>query len=107
MKEIRKVYLSGKITGTDDYLERFNLYANRLKAQGYTVIDPARVNSNMPSDTTWNEYMKMAFTLLSQADTIYMMPGWEESHGATAELAFAWKYHKNIIFSEGLKDGEF
>ena len=46
-----RVYLSGAITGTDDYMERFARAQMLLQNEGYSVINPALVNSNMPSDT--------------------------------------------------------
>lgn len=98
MREIRKMYISGPITGTTDFEERFDSIEKRLRYMGYEVINPAKVNKAMPDSTTWDEYMKMSFTMLEQADTIFMMKGWEESPGAKAELAFAWKYQKNIVY---------
>ena len=105
MREIRKVYISGPITGTADYIERFESCEKRFRGMGYEVINPAKVNACMPESTTWKEYMRMSFTMLEQADTIYMMRGWEDSPGARAELAFAWKYQKNIMDEESA-DGE-
>ena len=66
-----RVYLSGAITGTDDYMERFARAQMLLQNEGHSVINPALVNSNMPSDTTYEEYMNMSFTMLSMCDAIY------------------------------------
>lgn len=105
MREINKIYISGPITGTTDYMERFESCEKRFRGMGYEVINPAKVNACMPESTTWKEYMRMSFTMLEQADTIYMMRGWEDSPGARAELAFAWKYQKNIVYERD-EDGE-
>ena len=80
-----RVYISGKITGTTDYLERFAKAEEKLKADGYAVLNPARVNACMPDGTTWDEYMKVSFTLLNMADVIYMLDGWRDSKGANME----------------------
>ena len=50
MKE--KIYLSGPITGTDDYTERFQKAEKELTRSGFSVVNPASVNSMLPEDTT-------------------------------------------------------
>ena len=92
-----RVYLSGAITGTDDYMERFAKAQMLLQNEGYSVINPALVNSNMPSDTTYEEYMKMSFTMLSMCDAIYMLEGWQKSCGANREYGYAYANNMNII----------
>ncbi len=85
----RRVYISGPITGTDDYLERFAKVEGELIEQGYSVINPARTNATLPIDTEYEEYMSVAFTLLDLCDTIYMMKGWQDSRGANREYGYA------------------
>ena len=84
-----KVYISGAITGTDDYMERFKAAEERLTREGMSVINPAHANSYMPEDTTYEEYMKVSFCLLEMCDAIYMLRGWEESRGANREYGYA------------------
>lgn len=84
-----RVYISGKITGTTDFMERFGSAEEKLKFMGYAVLNPAHANSYMPEDTTWEEYMKVSLTLLQMADAIYMLNGWEDSKGARQEYEFA------------------
>lgn len=102
MKE--RIYISGAITGTDDYMERFGKAQKELESQGYSVINPALVNSNMPEDTTYAEYMKMAFTMLDMCQTIYLLNGWEKSIGANMERGYAINKGKNIIHQDGTED---
>ena len=84
-----KIYISGKITGTTDYMERFAAVEDRLTEQGHSVINPARVNGCLPPDTTYEQYMDMCFCMLKQAEAIYMMQGWRNSPGACREFGFA------------------
>lgn len=90
-RTLKKVYISGPITGTKDYLERFERVENELPLihQGVEVINPAKVNANLPESTTWEEYMRMSLCMLSMCDGIYMMEGWQQSRGANLEYAYA------------------
>lgn len=95
-----KIYISGPITGTDDYMERFGAAEEKLTAAGHQVYNPAYANSFMPQGTTYGEYMKVAFTLLKMADVIYMLKGWRDSHGANLEYAYAKKKGYRIMEEE-------
>lgn len=80
-----RIYISGPITGIKNYIETFMAAEEKLSKKGYTVINPAKVLANMPEDTTWSEYMLLALMMLSMADKIYMLKGWENSRGARIE----------------------
>ena len=90
-----KIYISGAITGTDDYMERFAKAEKELTKQGYSVVNPAKVNAQLPEDTTYEEYMKMCFCMLDMCTAIYMLDGFEKSCGANRELGYAMA--KNMI----------
>lgn len=98
-----KVYISGPITGTGDYLERFSKAEVKLIKDGYSVINPARVNSMMPEDTTHEEYMKMSIAMLDICGAIYMMEGWEKSCGANREYGYALAKDYIILREEMLE----
>lgn len=84
-----RIYISGAITGTEDFRERFLEAEKELIAAGYDTVNPARLNDIMPKNATYDEYMKMSFELLGMCDAIYMLKGWEESKGANREYGFA------------------
>ena len=48
-----KIYISGAITGTDDYMERFEKAEKELAEKGYSVVNPAKVNAQLPEDTSY------------------------------------------------------
>lgn len=79
-----KVYISGPITGTDDYMERFKKAEYDLRRKGYEVINPAAVNQNLPESTTWEQYMEMSLCMLKMCNAIYMLKGWAERVPAPA-----------------------
>lgn len=93
-----KVYISGKITGTTDYMERFERAEKALSNN--LVINPAKVNAQLPEDTTWDEYMRMSMTMLKMCNTIYMLSGWECSAGASMEYDYAVEHNYKIIFEK-------
>lgn len=98
---MKKVYISGPITGHSDYMSHFGAATDSLREQGYIVYNPAAVNSMMPEESDYEEYMAIAMTMLSFCDTIYMLRGWQESRGANREYGYALAKHLNIRFEEG------
>ena len=95
-----KIYISGAITGTDDYMERFAKAEKELTEQGYSVVNPAKVNAQLPSDTDYEDYMKMSFCMLDMCDSIYMIKGWKKSCGANREYGYALAKDMIIMFEK-------
>lgn len=84
-----KIYISGKITGTHDYMERFKKAEDILVKDGWSVINPAEICSHLPKSTTYKQYMEVDLLLLGMCDAIYMINGWESSEGAKVEHQYA------------------
>lgn len=95
-----RIYISGAITGTDDYIERFKAAEHNLKQElsGVEVVNPAAVNAMLPTDSTYEEYMEMSINLLKMCDAIYMLKGWEASRGANREYGYAVGSRKVVIY---------
>ena len=93
-----KIYISGAITGTDDYMERFAKAEKELTEQGYSVVNPAKVNSQLPEDTSCEDYMKMCFCMLDICEAIFMLQGWSKSCGANRELGYAMAKDMIIMY---------
>lgn len=110
------VYLSGPMRGYRWYnFPAFDTAAWILKSYGYSVISPAEWDREegfnpflLPETTDWNEFpethskfvevAKRDLLLVCAANTIAMLPGWEDSMGATAELAVAKWLGLNVIY---------
>lgn len=95
-----RAYISGKITGTTDYMTRFGKADLTLKGKGFDVVNPARVCSFLPNDLTHDEYMSICIPLLALCGTIYMLKGYQDSDGAMEELKYAQEHGLDIIFEE-------
>ena len=99
------IYISGKITGTDDYENRFAKAEEKLKSDGYEVLNPVKAGKWLerhlaPKFPTWLEYMKQDIKSMMLADCIYMLKGYRESKGARLELFLAKILQYEIIYEE-------
>ncbi|NCB43268.1 MAG: DUF4406 domain-containing protein [Clostridia bacterium] len=94
-----KIYIAGRIRGNEHYIEQFGKAEEALKAQGHIVLNPA----HNPEGMTRLEYMKIDIPLLSIADTIYLLKGWQQSEGACLERHYAEYTGKAIVEEEQLK----
>lgn len=100
----KKIYISGKITGTDDYMQRFENAERELQEvyPGASVVNPAKVNAALPIDTTYEQYMDMSFVMLGMCDAIYFLKGWEKSSGAIREQAKASELGIKLLYEKKL-----
>lgn len=92
----RTVYLSGPMTGCPDLnYPAFFAAESFAQAQGFLPINPAR---DAPEGWTWTQYMRRSLRLLTDADEIWMLPGWEQSRGARLEHTVAAGLELRIRF---------
>jgi hypothetical protein len=89
-----KIYLAGKITGDENYKEKFDKRAAAMTELGNAVMNPAI----LPAGFEYEEYMKICLSMIDAVDTVALFPDWKESSGATREHEYALENHKNIIF---------
>ena len=93
-----KIYISGAISNTDDYMERFAKADKELTDKGWSVVNPAKVNAQLPEDTSYEQYMKMCFCMLDMCIAIYMLKDWEKSCGSNRELGYAMAKDMIIMY---------
>lgn len=85
---MKRIFLSGPMSGLPELnYPAFNLAADRLRAAGHTVSNPAE--NHPPHCGSWLGYMRLAVTQLAQCDMVVMLPGWRNSRGAMVERALA------------------
>ncbi len=82
------VYISGPMTGHPGYNRpAFHAMANKLRARGYEVLNPAEVE--LDASATWGDYLRKNLQMLVTVQEVCMLPGWQESKGAVLEVAIA------------------
>ena len=91
-----RIYISGGISGVENYKEKFNAAQKELKEQGHEVINPSAFDELLPN-LTYEEFMKFDIFLLNMCDAIYMLKGWEKSRGANREYGYALASDKIIV----------
>lgn len=83
-----KVYIAGPMTGLPDYNRpAFHEAAHLLAGRGHFPLNPADVTLNEAA--LWLDYMRATTRLLTQADAVCVLPGWEKSRGACVEVLWA------------------
>lgn len=94
-----RIYISGKVSGTDDYVERFRSAEMILEERGMDVVNPVTMCSSLPTNLTHAEYMKICLAALDCCDAIYMLTGYKSSAGAIQEIGYA-KGRGLLIYGE-------
>lgn len=92
-----RIYISGPITGIDDYEQHFKAAEQRLMEEfkNAEVVNPTMIK--LPETCTHDEYMAIDLRLLELCDTIYMLNGWRKSTGACIEYGYALAQEITII----------
>lgn len=93
----KRVYISGAMTGDENYKDRFARAEEELQEQGHSVVNPALVDFIL-SDGSYEDYMSVDMFLLNMCDAIYMLKGWKKSCGANREYGYALAKGMEIMF---------
>lgn len=94
------VYIAGPMTGIDEFnAPAFRKAAKTLKLNGYTVVSPVELDEDAEFDHTANEITEDVYFSFLKRDiqaiidggvkAIVVLPGWETSRGAAAEVELA------------------
>lgn len=79
------VYISGPITGVNNYWLPFEDAEDELASTGLAVINPAK----LPEGMTRRQYMAINLVSLMTTDAVLTLPGWDNSIGAVIEVSLA------------------
>lgn len=92
---MRVIYIAGPITGVPDYADKFDNAAAICKLSGWQVLNPVELPTGWPESA----YMDVCLAYVRHCDAVLMLPGWEDSDGATCERALAIKCGKPRFYS--------
>ena len=79
------IYISGRITGDNNYKRKFHEAERRLAFAGYTVVNPARSEF----EASWNEGMRRVLRSMLGCHGVALLTDWNESKGAQIEERLA------------------
>lgn len=92
-----RIYLSGKITGLDNYKENFERAESVLRSYGHTVINPCKMGDIYP-DLEWDDYMCLDMALIRLCQAVYFLENWRNSKGSTIEHEYARMIGKELLY---------
>jgi len=102
------VYVAGPMTGYPQLnFDAFHKAAADLRAQGYTVFNPAELNVGADQSLddrqlVWNRSMRRDIeAIVRHCDKMHLLPGWEKSKGACGELSIAHLLGMTLTWADG------
>ena len=84
---MKKCYIAGAVTGTNDFKERFDAAEYKVIRMDMIPINPVTLPHKHNKE--WKSYMKECISALMDCDCIFLLEGWEKSKGANIELEIA------------------
>jgi hypothetical protein len=105
-------YLSGPMRGYPRFnFDAFDAAALDLRGRGWSVRSPADMDREVGFDPDqhteesldWNDVVRRDVEAVIQAEGIILLPGWEKSKGATAEIAVARWMEKTVLLYPSLR----
>lgn len=80
-----KIYIAGKIAGEPKYKDLFEAEADKQRAAGHIVLNPAE----LPEGMSRPDYMRICMAMIDAADKVIMLPNYQQSPGARLEREYS------------------
>lgn len=95
-----KIYISGKISGLpiNEVISTFRSAEAKIRKFSLTPVSP--LDNGLPFEAQWSDQMGKDIAMLLRCDAIYMLPGWQDSEGATIEYLIARQRRMRIFLAE-------
>lgn len=113
------VQLVGPMTGEPDFNDdAFAHAALMLRGKGYRVWSPHErskenlekadaIGRSLGERAAWSFWLKVAIANLTKMDAIGVLPRWDDSAGATLEMAIAFQLGLLVLTVDGKSFEEF
>lgn len=96
-----RIFISGKITGDNNYKANFATCEKALRTMGYSVCNPVRegerLKATLGREPTYEEYLQYDLRQLSFCEGITMLDNWQDSNGSKIEHDYAVKHNIPVI----------
>lgn len=99
MERGKIVYLSGKISGNQNYKKEFDAAELFLAQMGYVVINPTNILNEL-GKLSGRKRMRICYALIDVSEVVFMVSGWQKSRGANAELSYAKSLEKEVKYQD-------
>lgn len=107
-KEPKKVYIAGPMSGIEENNHpAFYHIEEKLKSEGYEVVNPARITHETitaKKNPTRRDFYRSDFHALLYCDAIFLLKGWDKSHGAQFERQLALEVGCQIFYEDEFND---
>ena len=101
-----RIYIAGPMSGLpDNNYPDFHDAAARLRKRCWHVENPAEKPApHVDAACSWTAYMRMGISQLMTCHAIYLLPGWQQSPGASAEYFIAQRRLGLTVYEHALQD---
>lgn len=88
---MKRVYISGPMTNMPQLnFPAFRAAAAQLRSVGLEVVNPAELDEqDAGKEMAWADYMRRDIKALMDCTHVAVLPGWQESKGASIEVGLA------------------
>lgn len=102
----KRCYVAGPMTGLPEYnFPAFFEAEALLRAEGWHVENPAQ--HGVVGEATWADYMLFDLGRLVTCSTLYLLPNWSKSRGASIEVRIARELGLSLMFAPGAEGYSF
>ena len=82
----KRIYIAGNVTGDNNYWAKFHAEAERLRAMGHFLVNPAEI---VAEDEPWESAMRTVLQSMLTCDGVSLLPDWLDSRGVKIEERIA------------------
>lgn len=99
---MKKIYISGKITGDENWVEKFTNAEKPIKelcGENVVIFNPT-LTKDYEGKIDYDDFLHIDFAIIDVCDALYMLKDWKDSKGAIKEYHYALSKGKKILYEE-------